>query len=89
MCEHLPHPRVVLDRSIRDVQPSKSFRVVIACAILRHLSYAWPRGVDVVPCLCSIVGELVGRDANDGAVLVVQFGDIPDYVTLDGGEDRW
>ena len=78
---------MILDRRIRHVQPSKALLVTIAAAVLGHLALgappARPEPVDVDPGLRGGVAEFVGGDADDGAVALVEPGDVEGDVAAD------
>ena len=61
-----------------------------ACAfeVLGHLLRGTAMAIDGLPCCGSDVGEFVGGDADNGAVLLVEMGDEFDGVALDAFSDE-
>lgn len=45
--------------------------------------------VNILPCFCSVEGELVRHDAHDGAIFIVQDFIVERYAAAEERYDRW
>lgn len=62
---------------------------VVDAEVLAHLGLALAVRVDVLPCRGVGVGELVGRDADDVAVDLVELHEVVRLLAVDERPEEW